>query len=250
MTPSPRRRCARVERVFGLVSLSPGRGGARRDGGARPRPPCKARRPRWRAIPRRRRSFRIEARRSDKRFPVRSTGDRRARWARRSTWPPAIPVDLHHPALTIGVEVGHRRRLRLRRDAARPGRPAGGHRRARRCCCCRAASIRRWRAGWRPSAGWRWTALYFHSPPFVGEKSKDKVVTLARALGRWQALRRLLRGQLHRGPEAPARGRPGRAGGGAVPPHDDARGGPDGRPHGGRRRWSPARTWARSPARP
>ena len=33
--------------------------------------------------------------------------------------------------------------------------------------------------------------LYFHSPPFVGEKSRDKVVDLARTLTRWQALRAL-----------------------------------------------------------
>jgi thiamine biosynthesis protein ThiI len=49
-----------------------------------------------------------------------------------------------------------------------------------------------------PVAGWlaakrglALDAVYFHSPPFVGEKSKDKVVTLGRALAGWQALRNL-----------------------------------------------------------
>ena len=32
-------------------------------------------------------------------------------------------------------------------------------------------------------------AIYFHSPPFIGEKAKDKVMTLGRILGRWGALR-------------------------------------------------------------
>jgi tRNA uracil 4-sulfurtransferase len=47
-----------------------------------------------------------------------------------------------------------------------------------------------------PVAGWlaakRGLALdgvYFHSPPYVGEKSRDKVLTLGRKLARWQALR-------------------------------------------------------------
>ena len=47
-------------------------------------------------------------------------------------------------------------------------------------------------AGWLAAKrGMALDGLYFHSPPFVGEKSKDKVVALAQALGRWQALRRL-----------------------------------------------------------
>jgi thiamine biosynthesis protein ThiI len=47
-----------------------------------------------------------------------------------------------------------------------------------------------------PVAGWlaakrglALDAIYFHSPPFIGEKSKDKVVALARILARWGALR-------------------------------------------------------------
>jgi thiamine biosynthesis protein ThiI len=47
-----------------------------------------------------------------------------------------------------------------------------------------------------PVAGWlaakrglALDAVYFHSPPYVGEKSRDKVLTLAGKLARWQALR-------------------------------------------------------------
>jgi thiamine biosynthesis protein ThiI len=47
-----------------------------------------------------------------------------------------------------------------------------------------------------PVAGWlaakrglALDAVYFHSPPYVGEKSRDKVLTLARKLARWQAVR-------------------------------------------------------------
>src|SRR6185369_8284813 len=44
-----------------------------------------------------------------------------------------------------------------------------------------------------PVAGWMMMkrgcsigATYFHSPPYVGEKSRDKVVALARKLAAWQ----------------------------------------------------------------
>ncbi len=47
-----------------------------------------------------------------------------------------------------------------------------------------------------PVAGWlaakrglALDAVYFHSPPYIGEKSRDKVLTLGRQLARWQALR-------------------------------------------------------------
>jgi thiamine biosynthesis protein ThiI len=47
-------------------------------------------------------------------------------------------------------------------------------------------------AGWLAAKrGMALDGLYFHSPPFVGEKSKDKVISLARTIGGWQALRRL-----------------------------------------------------------
>jgi len=46
-----------------------------------------------------------------------------------------------------------------------------------------------------PVAGWlaakrglAQEALTFHSPPFTGEKAKDKVIALARQLSRWQAM--------------------------------------------------------------
>ena len=73
------------------------------------------------------------------------------------------------------------------RDA--PGGLPGGRVRAARCCCCRAASTR-------PSPGWlaakrglALDAIYFHSPPYIGEKSRDKVLALGKQLARWQALR-------------------------------------------------------------
>jgi len=51
-------------------------------------------------------------------------------------------------------------------------------------------------------------AIYFHSPPYVGEKSKGKVLTLARTLGRWQAVRSLTVVGFTDLQKRPARGRP------------------------------------------
>ena len=94
-----------------------------------------------------------------------------------------------HARAAAGDRGRHRRRVRLRRHARRAGRAARRARRAARCCCCRAASTRPSRAGWRRSAASPSTPIYFHSPPYIGEKSRDKVLALGKQLARWQALR-------------------------------------------------------------
>ena len=93
-----------------------------------------------------------------------------------------------------------------------------------------------------PVAGWlaakrglALDAVYFHSPPFIGEKARDKVLALGKhpralagaALGDG--------GAVHGCAEASARRRSGRAGGGAVPAHDDAHRRRDRRQAGGER---------------
>jgi thiamine biosynthesis protein ThiI len=178
----------RVSRVFGLVSLSPAEAvpadmealtaavvrGAK---AAVARDPSKAR------------SFRIEARRADKRFPLGSIEMGRVLGAAVNL-ATDIPVDLTHPALTIGVEVGHHGAFVYSDTRAAPGGlPVGT---AGRGLLLLSGGIDSPVAGWLAAKrGMALDGLYFHSPPFVGEKSKDKVLSLARALGRWQALRRL-----------------------------------------------------------
>ena len=245
---TPTRPAARLTRVFGLVSLSVARAG-RREGRsrgdhrhgrrARRRPSSPATRPA---------SFKIEARRADKRFPPTSMDIARHVGARVQA-ATGLPVDVHTPALRLGIEVGTDVAYVFAGDARRAGRAARWARPAARCCCCRAASTR-------PSPGWlaakrglALDAVYFHSPPYIGEKSRDKVLALGKQLARWQALRSVTVVPFTDGAEAAARRRPRRAGRRALPAHDDAHRRRGRRQAGGRRRWSPARTWARSPAR-
>jgi thiamine biosynthesis protein ThiI len=174
----------RLERVFGLVSLSLAQTVApeiepiatasveeARAAVARERPP----------------SFRIDARRADKRFPVPSTELARRIGARVAS-ATGLPVDLHRPGLRIGVEVGAGRAFVYAGTRAAPGGlPVGS---SGRGLLLLSGGIDSPVAGWLAAKrGLALDAVYFHSPPYVGEKSKDKVVALARALARWQAVR-------------------------------------------------------------
>jgi thiamine biosynthesis protein ThiI len=139
--------------------------------------------------PSKRRSFRVAASRSNKAFPLTSTelGSQVGAAINIAT---NVPVDLHTPALVIGIEVGHHGAHVFSDTRTAPGGlPVGT---AGRGLLLLSGGIDSPVAGWLAAKrGMALEGLYFHSPPFVGEKSKDKVVSLARSLARWQALRRL-----------------------------------------------------------
>jgi thiamine biosynthesis protein ThiI len=177
---------ARVQRVFGLVSLSVasivpadmeaiGRAAV-----AETQRALTSGRPA---------SFKVESRRADKRFPVPSPEISRLVGSE-IVAATALPVDVHHPALTIGIEVGTETAF-VYADAidAPGGLPVGS---AGRGMLLLSGGIDSPVAGWLAAKrGLALDAVYFHSPPYVGEKSRDKVMTLARTLARWQAVRSL-----------------------------------------------------------
>lgn len=133
-------------------------------------------------------SFKVESKRRDKGFPLRSDEISRevgARLVERTQ----RPVDVHAPALTIQVEIG-------RADQGEPsfvfgqvvpgpgGLPLGT-----------AGSVGLLLSGGidSPVAGWsamrrgcRLVAVYFHSFPYTGDKTREKVLDLARLLAAWQ----------------------------------------------------------------
>jgi thiamine biosynthesis protein ThiI len=133
-------------------------------------------------------SFKIESKRHDKSFPLRSDEISRevgARLVERTQ----RPVNVHTPALTIHVEIG-------RADLDEPsfvfgrmvpgpgGLPLGT-----------AGSVGLLLSGGidSPVAGWsamrrgcRLVAVYFHSFPYTGDKTREKVLDLARLLAAWQ----------------------------------------------------------------
>jgi thiamine biosynthesis protein ThiI len=176
--------CARLERIFGLVSLSRATrtpteieaigdaavaaARAAMSGGA---PPA---------------SFKVESRRADKRFPMPSLEISRVVGARVAD-ATGLRVDVHVPALKIGVEVGPDAAFVYAGSRAAPGGlPVGSSGRGLLLLSGGIDSpVAAWLAAKR---GLALDAVYFHSPPFIGEKSKDKVLALGKILSRWQAL--------------------------------------------------------------
>ncbi len=177
---------ARLERVFGLVSFSiawqvpaapdlealgAAAVEAARAAIARDRPA----------------TFKIEARRSDKRFPLTSMVVA-AKIGARVIEATGLPVDVHTPALRLGVEIGTNVGYIYAATRTAPGGlPVGPSGKA---LLLLSGGIDSPVAGWLAAKrGLILDGVYFHSPPYVGEKSRDKVLALGKQLARWQALR-------------------------------------------------------------
>ena len=180
----------RVERVFGLVSLSLARVVAADEtaiGDAAVAVTREVLERTPRAPSARPMSFRIDANRADKSFPVPSM-ELGSRVGARVVAALGLPVDLHTADLHIGVEVTSRGAFVYAGTRAAPGGlPVGV---SGRGLLLLSGGIDSPVAGWLAAKrGMALDAIYFHSPPFIGEKSKDKVLTLGRILARWGALR-------------------------------------------------------------
>jgi thiamine biosynthesis protein ThiI len=178
---------ARVERVFGLVSLSVARVVAAEENAIGDAAVAETQTfvERWprAAKP----SFRVDANRADKSFPIRSM-ELGSRVGARIVAATGLPVDLHTADLHVGVEVTSRGAFVYAGTRAAPGGlPVGV---SGRGLLLLSGGIDSPVAGWLAAKrGLALDAIYFHSPPFIGEKSKDKVLALGRILARWGALR-------------------------------------------------------------
>lgn len=128
-------------------------------------------------------SFKVEAVRSDKHFPVRSMDMGRdigaAIW--RAT---GLRVDLHRPDLVVGIEVGVHHTFVFAETRPGPGGlPVGTSGRANLLL---SGGIDSPVAGWLAmKRGLTLDATYFHAFPFTGDRTKEKVVDLARLLTPW-----------------------------------------------------------------
>jgi thiamine biosynthesis protein ThiI len=176
----------RLARVFGLVSLSIARQvEARADLEAITATAVDEARA---AIARDRpASFKVESRRPDKRFPRSSLEiDRHVGAAVQAAT--SLAVDVHTPALRLGIEVGTDvAHVFAGKHDAPGGLPVGASGRA---LLLLSGGIDSPVAGWLAAKrGLALDAIYFHSPPYIGEKSRDKVIALGKQLARWQALR-------------------------------------------------------------
>jgi thiamine biosynthesis protein ThiI len=129
-------------------------------------------------------SFKVESRRSDKRFPVGSM-ELSKQVGAAVVRELGLPVDVHHPERTVGVEIGWERAFVFVETLPGPGGlPAGVTGRVELLLSGGIDS---------PVAGWLMLkrgcllgATYFHSFPYTGEKTQDKVKRLAEQLAAWQ----------------------------------------------------------------
>ncbi|RMH41053.1 MAG: tRNA 4-thiouridine(8) synthase ThiI [Deltaproteobacteria bacterium] len=172
-------RCvARLSRLFGLQSMSPAVRCERSIDAIRATAVALAR-----AIPPGE-TFKIETKRSDKKFPIRSQAVSREVGAA-VVEATGLPVDVRSPRHVIHVEIGVDRTIVFRDVIPGPGGlPVGV---SGRVGLLLSGGIDSPVAGWYAMRrGCSVFAIYFHSFPYTGDKTKDKVVDLARSLARWQ----------------------------------------------------------------
>jgi thiamine biosynthesis protein ThiI len=130
-------------------------------------------------------TFRVEARRADKTFPIQSTElAGKVGHAVLEALPGALKVNLHEPELTIGLEVRKEgaalHALALQGPGGIPVGIAG------RALVLLSGGIDSPVAAWMTlKRGLHTDFIYFHSFPYTGDKAKEKVLTLGRELSRW-----------------------------------------------------------------
>ena len=180
--------CARLERVFGLVSVSAGAEAALDIDAITATAVAEARSAVARN-PELGRSFKVESRRSNKNFPLNSyaidchVGDAIIDAL-------GMPVNVHNPSLRLGIEITTNGAYIFAEVRPAPGGlPVGV---SGRGLLLLSGGIDSPVAGWLAAKrGLALEALTFHSPPFTGEHAKDKVVSLLRILSRWQVAKTL-----------------------------------------------------------
>ncbi|MCI0589558.1 MAG: tRNA 4-thiouridine(8) synthase ThiI [Planctomycetes bacterium] len=129
--------------------------------------------------------FRVEAHRADKSFPMRSVEVNRRLGATLLAAFPRLKVDLERPSLTLGVEVREACAYVYADRVEGPGGlPVGV---SGRVLSLISGGIDSPVAAWLAmKRGCRVLFLTFHSHPFIGEATKEKVKDLVRRLSRFQ----------------------------------------------------------------
>lgn len=135
-------------------------------------------------------TFRVRTSRGDKRFPLTSMELDRFVAERILVDLPRIRVQLKDPELTLGIDVRSERTYVFASRLPGPGGlPVGTLGRA---VCLISGGIDSPVAAWMAmKRGCEALFVTFHSPPYIGESARKKVVDLVRVLARWQPRSRL-----------------------------------------------------------
>jgi len=131
-------------------------------------------------------TFKMIARRSDKSFPMNSMQLSAELGGRILEEIPELKVDLHHPQIEVGIEIWPKNRsiLYLDKTPGQGGLPSGS---AGKVLSLISGGIDSPVASWfMMKRGCTPVYLHFHSFPFVGEQSRQKVIDLVTHLSRYQ----------------------------------------------------------------
>ncbi len=181
-TPDVAAAVERLTSCFGLVSVSPARM-VEADIEAIEQAALEEARAEWERRGRQG-TFKVETNRQEKRFPMRSP-EISARVGGAIHTKVGIPVDVHNPDFTLGIEIGLNGRAFLFAQTlvAVGGLPVGS---SGRMCLLLSGGIDSPVAGYlMAKRGAVMEPVYFHSFPFTGDKTKEKVVDLARRVARY-----------------------------------------------------------------
>ncbi|AEJ19463.1 tRNA uracil 4-sulfurtransferase ThiI [Gracilinema caldarium] len=128
-------------------------------------------------------TFKVEARRADKGFPLDSYGIMRAAGEGICEAVPELQVDVQHPEQIISVEIRERAYVYGLSHRGRRGLPVGS---AGRCLLLLSGGIDSPVAGYlMANRGMRLEAIYFHAYPYTSEEAQKKVHRLASIVSRY-----------------------------------------------------------------
>ena len=125
-------------------------------------------------------TFKVVARRSDKRYPMDSPAINHEMGGRILEALPELKVDVHHPDHVMNVEIRDKAYLYVKVIPAVGGMPVGTNGKA---TLLLSGGIDSPVAGWMIAKRGVWiNAVHFHSFPYTSEQAREKVLDLARKL--------------------------------------------------------------------
>lgn len=129
------------------------------------------------------RTFKVESKREDKKFPLNSPQISREVGGAILKNIEGLKVDVHNPDILVQVEVRAEAYIFAEKFSGAGGMPVGSSGRA---ALLLSGGIDSPVAGWMiAKRGVKLDAVYFHSPPYTSERAKDKVIDLAKIVSKY-----------------------------------------------------------------
>ncbi len=128
-------------------------------------------------------TFKVVTRRARKNYPMESMEVSAALGERLLEAFPQLTVDVHHPEITLHVEIRNKINLYSQTIPGPGGMPSGT---AGRAMLLLSGGIDSPVAGYMiAKRGVKIDAVYFHAPPYTSERAKQKVIDLAKAVAKY-----------------------------------------------------------------